>query len=96
MQIPDFVPFRTQRLNEYIELNNDDTAKRKIISDEATSAIIELTNEQLERKLLISNKLDSIINLLNKNTNKFAEGGELIKFDLIKNLFNFAENGVIN
>lgn len=96
MQIPDFVPFRTQRLNEYIELNNDDTAKRKIISDEATSAIIELTNEQLERKLLISNKLESIIDLLNKNTNKFAEGGELIKFDLIKNLFNFAENGVIN
>jgi hypothetical protein len=96
MQIPDFVPFRTQRINEYIELNNDDTAKRKVISDEATSAIIELTNEQLERKLLISNKLESLLGLLNKNTNKFADGGELIKFDLIKNLFNFAENGVIN
>ena len=41
MQIPDFTPFRTQRVNEYIELNNDDTEKRKVVSDEATSAIIE-------------------------------------------------------
>lgn len=96
MQIPDFAPFRTQRLNEYIELNNDDTEKRKVVSDEATSAVIELTTEQLERKNLISNKLNLLIELLNKEKNKFAEGGELIKLDLIKKLFNFAENGEVN
>lgn len=96
MQIPDFIPFRTQRLNEYIELNNDDTEKRKVVSDEETSAIIEVSTEQIERKNIIVNKLNLLIELLNKEKNKFAEGGELIKLDLIKKLFNFAENGEIN
>lgn len=95
MKIGDFIPFRTQRLSEYIELNKDDTEKRKVVIDEQTDSVIELSTEKLERKELISRKLDSLIELINKNK-KFAEGGELIKFDLIKNLFNFADNSVIN
>jgi hypothetical protein len=96
MNIADFIPFRNQRINEYIELNDNDTEKRKVVSDEATSTIIELSTEQLERKNIIKNKLNTLLELINTNKTKYADGGELNDIDLIKKLFNFAEYGVVN
>jgi hypothetical protein len=94
LQIPDFTPFRTQRLNEYIEINNDDTEKRKVIVDESTSAVIDAPDENSERKTLVSNKLQSLINMLTKE--KFEDGGEISDMDLMKNLFNFTQNNLAN
>ncbi len=92
MKIKDFTPFREERVNEYILLGNNDKEDKKVIEDaESGEEVIDSTEEEMliEKGREILQKLIEM--LTTKNT--FEQGGELLAFGLVPNLFKFAASG---
>lgn len=67
--LPDFVPFTTNRTNEYIELQKDGDVKEEVIELEPT--------EENERITLINNKFKVVTAMLDADATKFENGGLL-------------------
>lgn len=94
LNINDFVPFREERTDEYILLNDDDTEKRKLVVDEVTLDVIDSSDKSLEKEAGIK-LLEGLIELLSVKKDSFEDGGE-INLGIVENLFNFSKYGIQN
>lgn len=87
--IKDFVPFREERVNEYIVLGENDTEKKKIIVDTQSNIIVESTDNEAEIKKLLSSRWKSILDTI-KVTKIYQKGGNFKSVDIVGELFKFA------
>lgn len=87
--IKDFVPFREERVNEYILLGENDTEKKKIIVDTKSDIIVESTDNEAEIKKLLGTRWKSILDTI-KVTKIYQKGGNFNSVDIVGELFKFA------
>lgn len=86
LNIKDFTPFREERESSFVELNDDDTEKRKVVEVEDLEIIEKEKNQEEEFEHAIK-VIEGLIELLKKSISKFEQGGQVDSNLVINSLF---------
>lgn len=95
MNIPDFKPFRSERVDDYVVLSDkdDDTEEEYLVIDEQTKEVVDGDAETMKQKQIAVEKMIKLKELLSKSLEgKFEYGGQ-INIDenrLVESLFSFS------
>lgn len=94
MTIPDFKAFRDERVDEYVELGDNDEEEESLVIDEKTKEIISGDEELMKQKEIAIQKMIKLKELLSKKSDEnFKHGGQInvSEHKLIENLFRFSK-----
>ncbi len=91
LNIPDFVAFREERVDEYILLGENDTEERDVVETTDAEPVVDGTEED---KLMAEGIaiLQKLITMLTTKP-KMERGGQLNGLSVVDNLFIFARSG---
>ncbi len=87
--IKDFIPFREERVNEYIVLGENDIESRKVITESPSTEIIVDPSTEIDMTEKLRKRWNLIASKLSKE-NVFEDGGDLENIDLISNVYEFS------